>query len=77
MTRPSFFITVSILNWCTYNIALRIYTVKKKWQKSSFSATADIYAHLADKGKVQSADAMKSTLHKEKSPSVQRTDDDF
>lgn len=44
---------------------------------STFSTTADIYAHLAYKSKVQSADAMENILHIGKSPSVQRTDSDF
>ena len=44
---------------------------------STFSTTADIYAHLAFKSKVQSADAMENILHIGKSPSVQGTDSDF
>ena len=44
---------------------------------STFSTTADIYAHLAYKSKVQSADAMENILHIEKSPSVQKTDSDL
>lgn len=44
---------------------------------STFSTTADIYAHLAYKSKVQSADAMENILHIEKSPSAQRAGSDF
>ena len=44
---------------------------------STFSTTADIYAHLAYKSKIHSADAMEDILHIEKSPSTQRADNDF